>query len=240
MKKKWLIAFVIVVGFLIVAFLWMRSIPEPKWVGLNPEKNSENYRAYCAKKIERVRVVHLIPGELNKPVTLGKLDPQFVQHAQRTLDQFWHGEIVVVLTNNGGALFPVSDREMTVGFLQGLEGEWHAFALLYDESKLMWHLQSTASRDDSLIHNTMKNWNRPEDVKDTYYNKTGNISSVLYDKETGEFHRDGDGDGKGPSKPRLFVRSLQDVVAGRCDRLMSEAVYGPAAWKRPAPLVGEF
>ena len=158
-------------------------------------------RAWCVGKIERIKVVHWIPGNLRKPVRFDDTDPAFEKLARKVLKTFWTGEIVKVVTNNHGPLLPLSDREISLIFFQRETGEWQAMAYLYDRRYIEGLFLRSPNVDKELSF-------KPGHGSVGFLNSRGKFD--IYDNNSFE----------------LFERSLQDLVRGRCNRTMSWAVTG--------------
>jgi hypothetical protein len=158
-------------------------------------------RAWCVGKIERIKVVHWIPGNLRKTVKFEDSDPAFEKLASKVLKTFWTGEITKVVTNNYAPLIPLSEREISLIFFQRETGEWRASAYLFNKKRLDGLFIQASYASDPLNF-------APGDGSVGFKNSLGRFDA--YDNNSFE----------------LLERSLQDLVRGRCDRSMSHAVTG--------------
>jgi hypothetical protein len=164
-------------------------------------KLTSHSRAWCVGKIERIKVVHWIPGNLRKTVKFEDSDPAFEKLASKVLKTFWTGEITKVVTNNYSPLLPLSEREISLIFFQRETGEWRAMAFLYDKRRIEGLFIRPPYRADTLSF-------KPDSFSVGFNNSRNRFD--IYDTNSFE----------------LLERSLQDLVSGRCDRSMSWAVDG--------------
>ena len=186
-------------------------------------------RAYCTTGIERVRVVHFVPGNLKKKVVIDEFDSEFGRHAKDLLTSFWDGEVTVVATQNFGSTLPLSDKEIALVIFQREDGVWASFAQTYKKNTFASTLKNTSTNEGlpkkRPVHNAHRflNFKTPAPAVAFSFEKQGNWTLDYLEYE-----------------PELYRRSLQDLTKGRCDRIMSSAVSGSLQNRRENLEIGEF
>ena len=158
--------------------IWQFLYPPFEVVPPAPPPSTD--RAYCTAGIERVRVVHFVPGNLKKKVVIDELDSEFIRHANDLLARVWDGEVTVVATQNFGSTLPLNDKEIALVIFQREDGVWASFAQAYKKNTFASTLNNTATNEDLpkkiSVHNAHRllNFKTPAPAVAFNFEKQGN------------------------------------------------------------------